>query len=205
MWSMHNSNKTNQQWTVLNRTCNILSHCIAFLFHCICYYYCHIWFLWRTYSLNRFKFAYVLILSDIQRSLKNELKNTVMPRVSFWLLYIDDTWGADGTHQAFTHSSLKFKHLSHHGIEACILAQKKQMSSFCSQEVTGGFRLTCCKLLASLVLLKGVQRDRNHVDPTLPTELKTGYGARARRLWTTLPTVLISCPCINSSLNHHKG
>jgi len=71
-----------------------------------------------------------LMIKSTKECENNKVTNTVILKTLIWLWCIHGACAADGINQASMCSPLKFKHLSHHGIKACILAQKKQVSSF---------------------------------------------------------------------------
>ena len=92
-----------------------------------------------------------------------------------------------------------FKHLSHRGTQAaCILAQKKSVSSVCSQQVTACFMSAS---VANHLAAKCCLRWSKEMEVVLPTRLVTGYSAKAGKLRTTVLTVPLLYSVTSISLN----
>lgn len=76
----------------------------------------------------------------------------MMPRKIIFNSCIHGKWVANGTHQTSISSPQTLKYLFHHVNNVGILAQKKSLTSVCSQDVTACFMSACSIYLASQVL-----------------------------------------------------
>ena len=90
---------------------------------------------------------------------KRKVTNTLIPGTSFWLQCTHNIWVADGKYQTSTQLALTFKHLSHHGTKACILAWNNLEKSVCSQEITARFTsATAANYLPVSFFLRGSKK-----------------------------------------------
>jgi glycyl-tRNA synthetase alpha subunit len=91
------------------------------------------------YGINFLVMFFKLETSNTNDFKKIRYQTHCCQKLSYFDVYVTNTWVADGKCETSLYSPVTFKHLSHSGTKACISVLKKSMLSVCSQKETAWF------------------------------------------------------------------
>ena len=91
------------------------------------------------YGINFLVIFFKLETSNTNDFMKIRFQTHCCQKLSYFNVYVTNTWLADGNCETSLYSPLTFKRLSHSGTKACISTWKKSMLNVCSQKETACF------------------------------------------------------------------